>query len=400
MLTGLGLRPTAVGDARSARAAVAGAAEPFAVAFVAAALPDGDGFALAEEFSRSGLDGAVLVMIRATDFQRDMDRCRRVGAGHLRKPIKRTDVQRALHRLINPNASNTHPRPEPRSLPLAVPPGPVGLRVLVVEDNPFNQKVAAMKLERWGHVVRLAGTGREALAALATADFDVLFTDIQMPDMDGFELTAAVRRGEAGTGRRLPVIAMTAHAMKGVREQCLAAGMDDYVSKPIRDEELLAALRRTTGGTPPSSLDDTFSDGPQDTGEVARRPAFDEDGVLARVGGNRATLIGLIEVLHQDCNTQMAELEAALRAGNGPGVQAAAHTVKGMVSFFGAGAAVEVAQRLENAGERGEIADSGHVFEDLARELELLAAALTPYAPVPERGWQYGRGQTVPNGSI
>src|SRR5439155_601543 len=112
------------------------------------------------------------------------------------------------------------------------------------------------------------------------------------PDMDGFSLTAAVRRRETDTGRRLPVIAMTAHAMTGVREQCLAADMDDYVSKPIRDEDLLAALRRAVPGAGVGSTDagDTFGSGAQETGAFTLSVAFDEAAVLARVGGNRETL--------------------------------------------------------------------------------------------------------------
>jgi CheY-like chemotaxis protein/HPt (histidine-containing phosphotransfer) domain-containing protein len=274
------------------------------------------------------------------------------------------------------------------------------LRILLVEDNPFNQKVATMKLERWGHAVRVVGSGRDALAALDSAEFDVMFTDVQMPDMDGYALTAEVRRREGATGRRLPVIAMTAHAMKGAREHCLAAGMDDYVSKPVRDEELAAALRRTTPATE-TLADDTFVFGSQDTGALGpppAAPAFNEEAVLARVGGNRQTLRGLVEVLYQDCNTQMADLDAGLRGGDAAKVQAAAHTIKGMVSFFDAHGAAEAALRLERAGEAGELSGAGHAFAELARELEALADALAPYAPPPDVGWQYGRGEPLAAG--
>ena len=398
MLTELGLRPTAVAGPDAALAELECALRddrPFPLALVDAARFGADGFALAEQIVRSELAGAVVVMISSADLQRDIDRCRQVGAAaYLRKPVKRADLLRALRRVADPTqASRALPHPEPRALAPVV---PSGLDVLVVEDNAFNQKVSAMKLGRWGHRVRVVGSGREALAALAGADFDLLFTDVQMPDMDGFELVAAVRRGELGTGRHLPVIAMTAHAMKGVRERCLAAGMDDYVSKPIRDEELRAAIDRVVG--PPeaaAAAEETFAGGPQDTAELMPRPpaapVIDEEVVLARVGGNREMLRGLIDVFYQDCNNQMAELEAGLRAGDARRVQAAAHTVKGMVAFFGAADATATAAALEEAGEEGVLTGTGRTFAALGEHLEAVAAALAVFAPTPPDGWAVGR---------
>src|SRR6185503_11947851 len=142
-------------------------------------------------------------------------------------------------------------------------------------------------------------------------------------------------------------------------------------------DELVAALRRVVPDAAPSaSAADTFVHIVEDTGELGVAPAaFDEEAVLARVGGNREVLRGLVEVLYQDCNTQMAELDAALRAGDAQRVQTAAHTIKGMVAFFGAGPAVETAVQLERAGERGELVGASHTFAELAHELEALAAA-------------------------
>jgi CheY-like chemotaxis protein/HPt (histidine-containing phosphotransfer) domain-containing protein len=287
-------------------------------------------------------------------------------------------------------------RPAPRAVP-ADPAGPTGLRVLLVEDNPFNQKVSAMKLERLGHRVRVVASGREALAALDAEAFDLLFADIQMPDMDGFELTTAVRAREAGAGRRLPMVAMTAHAMKGDRERCLAAGMDDYVSKPVRDEELTAAIRRVVPAGPASPVaQDTLDRSPLETQEFTLPPltpvrGLDDAAVLARVGGNRDTLRGLIEVFYQDCNTLMAELHAALRAADAAKVRAGAHTIKGMVGFFGAAHATAAADRLERAGERDELAGATELYGALARDLEALGDALGAYAAAPPAGWHLGR---------
>jgi len=123
---------------------------------------------------------------------------------------------------------------------------PVRLRILLAEDNAVNQRLATRLLEKRGHSVTVAATGREALAALENATFDLVLMDVQMPDMDGLEATAAIRAREAGLGRRIPIIALTAHTMKGDRERCLAAGMDGYVAKPVIAAELIAAVESRT----------------------------------------------------------------------------------------------------------------------------------------------------------
>ena len=119
-------------------------------------------------------------------------------------------------------------------------------RILLAEDNIVNQRVAARLLEKRGHSVVIVGTGREALSALRNENFDLVLMDIQMPEMDGFEATRAIREEESGTNRHIPIIAMTAHAMTGDRDLCLAAGMDDYISKPIRPSDLINLLKRTS----------------------------------------------------------------------------------------------------------------------------------------------------------
>jgi len=144
-----------------------------------------------------------------------------------------------------------------RSVPLVVAHEPrVSLRVLLAEDNRINQMVAKRVLERWGHDVVIAETGREAVAAHARQKFDVILMDVQMPEMNGFEATAAIRAAEGHSIEGTPIVAMTAHAMKGDRERCLAEGMDDYVSKPIDPEILSAVIDRVlTSRTPPAGQD-------------------------------------------------------------------------------------------------------------------------------------------------
>ncbi len=393
MLNQMGLKPSAVDGSERAMEElerVAATGNPYPLLLADATLPGIDGFSLVETVVRRQLAGAALLMIPSANLPRDVDLCRQIGAAaHIQKPVKRADLLRALRRVIDPtDVSKIISGPEPLVAPVT---DASRLTILVVEDNPFNQKVAVMKLERWGHRVRVAGTGREALAAIAEVEFDLMFADIQMPDMDGYELTAAVRNGQPDRQRRLPVIAMTAHAMKGVRERALAAGMDDYVSKPIRDEELLAAIKRVC----PARFEigeDTSNCAIQDTNQLTcpAPPVFDESVVFGRVGGNRELLQGLIKIFYQDCNNLMLRLKNAIQAGDARGVQEAAHTIKGMVAFFDAKTATETAVLLEKAGEGEQLANTSHLFNTLASELTLIEASLSQYMPTPEEGWHFG----------
>jgi two-component system, sensor histidine kinase and response regulator len=170
----------------------------------------------------------------------DIARCREIGIdGYLTKPINQSELLDAILRVLG--AYQIVDEPEPAAAPLE--PGR-SLHLLLVEDNPVNQKLAVRLLERLGHQVAVADDGRQALTALAAQEVDLVLMDVQMPVMDGFEATAAIRAREREHGGHLPIIAMTAHAMKGDRERCLAAGMDDYVTKPIDSAGLRAALER------------------------------------------------------------------------------------------------------------------------------------------------------------
>ncbi len=181
-------------------------------------------------------------MLTSGEHQGDAVRCREVGAaGYLIKPVGRTDLRAALIAAIRPL-----PKPVAGNVEQRIPtPCPVsGLRILLTEDNLVNQRLALRILQKEGHDVVVACNGREAVEALARTDFDVVLMDIQMPEMDGFEATAAIRKAEMATRNHVPIIAMTAHAMSGDRERCLAADMDDYVSKPIAARGLLDIVEK------------------------------------------------------------------------------------------------------------------------------------------------------------
>jgi CheY-like chemotaxis protein len=203
------------------------------------------------------MTGVPLLMLSSADRPGDPVRSRALGIARcLTKPVKQSDLFDAI---ITALAAAPQKPPESKVLRLAVNTGTKEtararvLRILLAEDNAVNQKLAVRMLEKHGHKVVVANNGKEALAALQAASFDVVLMDVQMPEMGGLEATAQIRIAEQGTGRHIPVIAMTAHAMKGDRERCLEAGMDGYVSKPVQPKELLAAIEEWTQG-PAESL--------------------------------------------------------------------------------------------------------------------------------------------------
>jgi CheY-like chemotaxis protein/HPt (histidine-containing phosphotransfer) domain-containing protein len=393
MLTRFGFRPTLVDGPDAAlvaleRSRVLGV--PYPLFLADATLPGQDAFDFVKSLQGRSLTGATVMMISTMQVARDIERCREAGAdGHLRKPVRRKDLIRVMKHVLFPEQdSGAVPWNEPRALPAV----PGGLKILIVEDNAFSQQVALMKLKRWGHHVHIVMNGTEALAALQNEAFDLLLTDLQMPDMDGYRLTEAIRTEESKQAKsRLPIIAVSAHAMKGVREQCLEAGMDDYVSKPIRDEELLTAMRHVLP-QPESAAGDTNVLYGHDTAIISATlpTAFDEQAVLDRVGGNREVLQNLINVFYRDANQLVSRLKTAIHEGDAPEVRTAAHTIKGMVAFFGAKKATEHARHLEMLGQQADLTRVSESFNSLTRELSELEGPLARFAPSPPEGWYYG----------
>jgi len=245
--------------------------------------------------------------------------------------------------------------------------------VLVAEDNAVNQMVAVGMLERAGHRAVVAQNGREVLALLEREAFDLVLMDVQMPELDGLETTAAIRGREKVTGAHLPIVAVTAHAMKGDADRCLAAGMDAYLAKPLAARELratLAGLRRA-GGEAPTPAPEAPA-----CGDV-----FDEAGLLDRVGGDRRVLVKLARLFLTDSRKLMMQIRDAVAAGNGADLRASAHTLKGSVANFLAPAAMAAAARLQEIGERGELAEapgaSAVLEEEIARVRDRLSAIVS-----------------------
>jgi CheY-like chemotaxis protein len=222
----------------------ADAGKPVTLLLTDAHMPEMDGFSLAEQVKADPkLASAAIMMLTSAGQRGDGARCRELGiSAYLTKPVSQSELQEAIFMLLDPKPAEfpsgglitRHVIHEKHAAS--------SLKILVVEDNPVNQKLAVRMLEKRGHKITVASSGREALAALQMDAFDLVLMDIQMPEMDGFEATAAIRASERGTGKHQPIIAMTAHAMKGDDRRCLDAGMDGYLAKPIRGEEINALL--------------------------------------------------------------------------------------------------------------------------------------------------------------
>ncbi len=251
------------------------------------------------------------------------------------------------------------------------------LRILLAEDNAVNQKLVVHLLEKDGHIVTVASNGREALEALELADYDLVLMDVQMPEMSGFEATASIRKREKTSGGHLPVIALTAHAMKGDQDRCLKAGMDAYVSKPIQREELLKAMETVLMSHKPGC--------PEVAGPVASEKSeathpdpesLDMEVLLGRVDGDRELLQEIIEVYLEEYPRMLQEIRDAVGQSDSERLRIAAHTLKGAVANFGAKAAVQAAQELETMGKSGNVGQAAETLDKLEDALTWLLPAL------------------------
>jgi len=373
-LIGWRMQPTVVEGGRAALAVIKQAKEagkPFALLLLDNHMPEIDGFTLAERIKQQPeLAGAIIMMLTSGGERGDAARCRELGiAAYLTKPIKQSELLDAILTVLGASAPSAgrpalvtrHSIRESRSR----------LRILLAEDNAINQALAVSMLEKQGHSVAVAGNGRAALAALEQERFDLVLMDVQMPEMGGFEATTAIREQERATGQHLPIVALTAHAMKGDRERCLAAGMDGYVSKPIQVEELCAAIE---GFAPTEVNTEVHLPAGERSEKVIDRAAF-----LARINHDGKILKKVAEMFFNLCPRSLSELQAAISSGDAKALERTAHTLKGVVGNFGAKAACEAALRLETIGRESEMAAAEEAYPVLEEELARLKLALTTF---------------------
>jgi PAS domain S-box-containing protein len=249
MLLRWGMQPTIVDGGRAALQALEIAkstGRPFPLVLLDGQMPEMDGFTLADCIRKDpDLVGASIMMLTSAGHMGDAARCRELGiSGYLVKPIRQGELLDSICQILQKSPKKSI---EPLVTRHSLRETESRLRVLLAEDNAVNRTLAVRLLEKRGYVVTVAGDGRAAVAAVEKEPFDIILMDVQMPEMDGFEATLAIRQREQSTGGHIPIIAMTAHALKGDEERCLSAGMDGYVSKPIRTHELFAAIEAAIG---------------------------------------------------------------------------------------------------------------------------------------------------------
>jgi CheY-like chemotaxis protein len=220
--------------------------DPFALVLTDCHMPEMDGFELATRIKTSPqLAGSVVMMLTSGEQSGDIKRCRDLGISvYLSKPVRRSELRAAIVKTLAEHPVPAAPLRGGALREVKDKAHGETMHILLTEDNPVNQRVAVRILEKQGYQVTVAGNGLEALMAMQGHDFDVVLMDVQMPEMGGFEATEKIRRSEQRAGTHIPIIAMTAHAMEGDRERCLAAGMDDYISKPIRAATLIDLVEK------------------------------------------------------------------------------------------------------------------------------------------------------------
>jgi len=329
-------------------------------------MPQMDGFALAERItSLPRHEDTPIIMLTSAGQAGDSRRCRELGiAAYLNKPVSQAELIDAIGAALSQKAPGVrelvtrHSLREKRS----------SIRVLLAEDNIVNQALTSRLLEKRGHDVTVVGNGKQALSALEKQTFDLILMDVQMPEMDGFEATAAIRGRERVTGGHIPIIAMTAHAMKGDKERCLAAGMDAYLSKPARSKDLFDAveanLAHSTSGK---------------TKEIPKR-RFDGRKLLERLDGSEELCHELIHTFLDESPQLLDAVRRAVAKGSPAELAAAAHALKGAVANFETEQAFAAASEMEQRGKSGNLDGVPGLFEELTRRLQSLHGEMKVYS--------------------
>jgi two-component system, sensor histidine kinase and response regulator len=348
--------------------------DPFELILLDVQMPEMDGFEVARRIHDCrGTPAAKVLMLSSGAQPNDAARSRELGLGaYLTKPVKQNDLWRAILRAFGTERSEDVNRAASEAKPAPV----QSLRILLAEDNAMNQKLATRLLEKQGHQVVVAENGRMAIDLLFPKDdsapgFDLVLMDVQMPDMDGLEATVGIRERDRVSGRHLPIIAMTAYAMKGDRERCLAAGMDGYISKPIRPEELYAAIGALRPAAQPKSA--------RGVDDCLPKQLFNWDAALSHVGGDAGLLREMAALFIDECPRWLNTLRLGVAAGNPKQISSAAHPLKGALGTFAANDAEAAAAHMEQIARENRLDGAAAALAALESELARVCPALEEF---------------------
>jgi PAS domain S-box-containing protein len=382
LLTNWGMQPALASDGESALAALQAARDrghPFQLILADMHMPKMDGFSLIERVERDADSKTpAIMMLTSGGHRNDAARCEELGvSAYLLKPVRRAELREAIERVLGAATENRQEALITERTLERRDEAAVALNILLAEDNDVNQKLATRLLEKRGHKVTVAANGLQALNALGQGHFDLVLMDVQMPEMDGIEATAALRATEKGTHQHMPVVAMTALVMQGDRERCLEAGMDGYLTKPIRPralDEVLDLYVVQKGMSGP-----VHEEAPKQTGQASRD--LDQEPVgghelLERVGGDREFLSELVSLFREDNPKQLERIRTAVESGDSGEVQRGAHSLRGTLANLAARPAADLAAQIEHAGKSDDLLRAKAAFRNLELELPRVLEAL------------------------
>jgi PAS domain S-box-containing protein len=373
MLASWHMDPRAVDGGASAIAALREderRGKSFPLILLDAQMPEMDGFALAESIKNNPHWGpATVMMLSSAGLRGDAVRCREIGvSAYLTKPIRQSELLDAIVTALatRPTVEGPSALVTRHSLRESRP----QVRILLVEDNAVNQLVLLRILEKQGHAVTIAADGKKALAALKKDSYDLVLMDIQMPEMNGWEATRAIRESEKASGEHIAIAAMTAHAMKGDQERCIEAGMDDYLTKPIHTPELLALVDKIASHKTAARRIEAASAGafPGDGSSI------DLPAVLDRLDGDRELFDEMAQLFREGCPKIMEDIRSAIGAGDAKALERHAHNLKGSSANLGAVDVSRAAAALEDCARSGNLERA----DDLLKSLELSLGQLLP----------------------
>jgi CheY-like chemotaxis protein len=362
-----GMSPLAVNDGPSALDAIAAsnaARTPFALIIIDGMMPGMDGLTLARKIKENSSTGDPTMVMLSSMGHPDAD-ARASGIRYcLTKPVRQSDLLDAVMTALGQQTSQTTAR--------QYQPGKLTpkrrLKILLAEDHPVNQRLAVAILQNWGHAVTVAPNGRKAVEAFSREPFDLIVMDVQIPEVNGLEATRTIRRMEQASGGHIFIIAMTAHAFKGDREQCLAAGMDGYVAKPINSIDLFTTIE---------SLFDDAAPEVQHAAEAAPAAGhFDPARLMERVGGDVQLLREVLELFFEDAEKCVETIGQALSRDDAAEIERAAHRLKGALSNMELRPTAELAAQLEQMGQTRQLAGAYSLMREISSNIAQARPAL------------------------